>query len=71
MVLGIGCCLGANFEKKMVLYEQEEVAKPEGEEVQETGKEECIGEIHSPLKADENESDEDDPHRWDEYKFDF
>ncbi|XP_023524102.1 uncharacterized protein LOC111788109 isoform X3 [Cucurbita pepo subsp. pepo] len=49
----------------------EEVAKPEGEEVQETGKEECIGEIHSPLKADENESDEDDPHRWDEYKFDF
>ncbi|KAG6601983.1 hypothetical protein SDJN03_07216, partial [Cucurbita argyrosperma subsp. sororia] len=49
----------------------EEVAKPEGEEVQETGKEECVGEIHSPLKADENESDEDDPHRWDEYKFDF
>ncbi|KAG7016602.1 hypothetical protein SDJN02_21712, partial [Cucurbita argyrosperma subsp. argyrosperma] len=46
---------------------EEEVAKPG--EVEDTKMEEFVGEIHSPLKADE--SDDDDPHRWDEYKFDY
>ncbi|XP_038875904.1 uncharacterized protein LOC120068262 isoform X2 [Benincasa hispida] len=48
---------------------EEEVAKPEG--MEETGKEESVGgELHSPLKADESD-DDDDPNRWDEYKFDY
>ncbi|XP_022938444.1 uncharacterized protein LOC111444681 isoform X1 [Cucurbita moschata] len=46
---------------------EEEVAKPG--EVEDTKMEEFVGEIHSPLKADG--SDDDDPHRWDEYKFDY
>lgn len=47
---------------------EEEVAKPVG--VEETEKEEFVGgEVHSPLKADD--SDDDDPNRWDDYKFDY
>ncbi|XP_050946239.1 uncharacterized protein LOC103502758 isoform X2 [Cucumis melo] len=48
---------------------EEEVEQPEG--VEETGKEEFVGgEVHSPLKG-EGSDDDDDPNRWDEYKFDF
>ncbi|KAA0066159.1 uncharacterized protein E6C27_scaffold21G001650 [Cucumis melo var. makuwa] len=46
---------------------EEEVEQPEG--VEETGKEEFVGgEVRSPLKG---EGSDDDPNRWDEYKFDF